>query len=262
MRSLILFCLLLVAACVYSQSPSMSAPLNGTYMAEFGGDVLTLNLKPSNSSTYTGEMKDSQQTYAVELRQKGNTVEGSAVESTMGLVFTITGTTGQDAMSLHFEIDLFGKINSMDIVFTKPGSASSASLPDASNSDLTFPAGAEHPQALTGTWTHEQLYQSGYGDNGMSAGFSESMTFLPDGHLAEGGSNTYISGSNYSGQSAGAGSGIVPGVVWYTIGNQLYMIVNENGTTETVHLGKYYIEDGHLLITTLSGEKLLLSKSN
>ena len=113
---------------------------------------------------------------------------------------------------------------------------------------------------MIGTWTKEELYQSGYGDAYMGAGTSQSMTFLQGGRMAEAGSSSYISGSDYNGQSSDDGGGVIPGVIWYTIGNQLYMQGTENGRTQTVHLGKYYIENNNMLITGTNGEKILLTK--
>ncbi|HSF89687.1 MAG TPA: hypothetical protein VLA46_09735, partial [Saprospiraceae bacterium] len=94
----------------------------------------------------------------------------------------------------------------------------------------------------------------------MGAGFSQSMTFLANGQLSEGGSFATMSGSNYSGQSTGQGAGVIPGVKWYTIGNQLYMQVTENGQTQEVHLGRYYVENNNMLITGTNGEKILLKR--
>ena len=129
-------------------------------------------------------------------------------------------------------------------------------------SQVVFPSGASHPQELLGTWTKEELYQSGQGDSYMGASASESMTFLAGGRMAESGSSATISGSNYSGQSSGQGTGVIPGLVWYTIGNQLYLQVTENGQTQNVHLGKYYVENNNMLITGTNGEKILLTRSN
>jgi hypothetical protein len=96
----------------------------------------------------------------------------------------------------------------------------------------------------------------------MGAGFSQSMTFLPDGHIAEGASSAYMSGSYYSGQSTGQGSGIIQGLAWYAIGNKLFLQITERGQLQTVQLGTYYIEGNNMLITGTNGEKLLLSRKN
>ena len=69
-----------------------------------------------------------------------------------------------------------------------------------------------------------------------------------------------MSGSNYSGQSTGQGGGIIPGAAWYTIGNQLYLMFTENGQTQNVALGKYYVEGNNMLLTGSNGEKILLSR--
>ncbi len=237
-------------------------PLSGTYSGFSNGDAISLNLQPPSGNAYTGIMKDSYQTYAVALTRNGSAVQGSATESSLGLVFQISGVLIANQLNLNFAIELQGMKTTMDISFTKEDGAGQAERSMMTNQlNLNFPAGAEHPTALVGRWTKEELYQSGSGDNYMGAGFSQSTTFLSNGQMAEAGSNAHISGSNYSGQSSGGNNDVVPGVLWYTQGNQLYLLVTENGVTQTLHLGKFYIEDQNMLITGTNGEKILMRKN-
>jgi hypothetical protein len=261
MRYTLAFWAFILAINVYAQTSRIAEGLAGNYSASFNGDELYLSLEKNSGNTYGGIMKDSYQTYTVALTLAGTRVTGTAKESTLGLEFKITGQVQGDQLPLNFTIEVAGESNSMDIVFAREGSAQSPGITyDDHPSAMVLPAGAQHPQEVVGTWAKEELYQSGYGDNYMGSSFTQSMTFLADGHLAEGASSAYMSGSNYNGQSSGQGGGVIPGAAWYTIGNQLYMMYNENGQTQTVHLGKYYVEGNNMLITGTNGEKILLSR--
>lgn len=213
---------------------------------------------------YSGVMEDSYQTYTLNLSLAGTKVSGTANESSMNLQFDVVGKILGEQLSLSFTFELAGEKNSMDIVFLRQGTEASGSLnlDDETPSNLSFPSGTSHPQEVCGAWTKEELYNSGSGSSFMGAGFSQSMTFLPDGHIAEGASSAYMSGSYYSGQSTGQGSGIIQGLAWYAIGNKLFLQITEQGQLQTVQLGTYYIEGNNMLITGTNGEKLLLSRKN
>ncbi len=208
-----------------------------------------------------GQMADSYQTYIVQLIKTGTKVTGTATETSLGLQFDIKGQVDGRKLSLTFTIELNGEKNTMDLTFLKDGDAPQQTPDDDTVIPaLVFPSGATHPANVAGTWVKEDTYQSGYGDAYMGAGFSTMMTFLPDGHVAEGGSQAYISGSNYSGQSSGQGSGAVPGLGWYVIGNVFYLQVTDSGKTRNIPIGTYYVEGNNMLITASSSEKLLLTR--
>ena len=87
----------------------------------------------------------------------------------------------------------------------------------------------------------------------------ELMTFGEDGSLIYGGSKTSVGGnmSDYSEQAGGE----IPNVVWHTKENCIYLTAKDkSGKQETAKLGKYYIEDGKMLITSDDGTKLVLLK--
>lgn len=248
---------------IHAQSAVKSDLLTGNYSAAFNGDNLVLSIYKQSGSSYTGIMLDSYQKYALTLEYSGSgDISGSAKEYSMGLLFDVSGRIEGDALPLVFSIVVAGERKDMVIEFVREGSGAPATGAFENPPAMALPIGASNPEDLIGTWVKEEQYQSGYGDSYMGAGFSQSMTFLSGGHLAEGGSSATISGSNYSGQSTGQGSGVLPGVMWYTIGNQLYMQVYENGQVQNIQLGTYYVEDNHMLITGTNGEKLLLSRSN
>ncbi len=253
------FCSLFIQA----QASVNADPLSGQYRTNLQGDEIVLGINLKSGSAYIGTMTDSHQKYSLNLELSNNKdVTGTAKEYSMGLQFDVTGTLDGDQLSLTFSITVGNEQNQMKIDFAREGAIAEGVDGTSLNSQTmpALPKDAVHPRDLVGTWTKEELYNSGYGDNYMGAGFSESMTFLSDGQLSDGGSSATMSGSNYSGQSAGQGSGVIPGVKWYTIGNQLYMQVTENGQTQEIHLGRYFVENGNMLITATNGEKVLLKK--
>ena len=247
--------------------PRLSAqsadPLAGSYTADLNGELVSLKLVKGSDGTYSGAMNDSYQSYAVALQLTGSEVKGQATESTLGLTFEVTGTLKGNALPLHFAFEFEGTKNTMDVHFTKTGKLQTAPAPELYDQDtkLVFPSGATHPTSIAGTWMKEELYQSGYGENFMGAGFSQKMTFFPDGHIAEGASSSYMSGSYYSGQSYGDGDGVIPGLGWYTIGKTFYIQLTENGKTQNIPLGTFYVEGNNMMITASSGDKLLLTRS-
>ena len=262
MRYVLSISLALMIVFANAQSSAGSDPLAGNYTASYNNDNLYLSLERRSGSSYNGIMEDSYQTYKGDLRLAGYNVSGTAVESTMDLRFDVVGKVKGEQLSLSFTIDILGEKQTMDVVFLRQGASatSTLNLDDVTTSKLSFPSGAAHPQEVCGAWAKEELYNSGSGDSFMGAGFSQTMTLLPDGHIAEGASTSYMSGSYYSGESTGQGSGIIPGLAWYTMGNKLFLQITENGQLQNVPLGTYYIEGSNMLITGGNGEKLLLTR--
>jgi len=260
----LLILLVLLISDLPAQTTGAGDILAGNYSATFDGANVTLRLKHKQGTAYTGVMNDGYQTIKMTLERSGTKITGEATEPTLGITLGILGEVIGNELSLSFIVDVSGEENTMDILFTRdietarPEESNDFPVPTA----LVFPVGAEHPVDITGTWSKEEFYQSGSGSNYMGAGFTESMTFLPDGRVAEGGSAASISGSNYSGQSTGAGSGVIPGLAWYTMGNRIFIQVTDAGKTQNMPLGTFYIEGNNMLITGTSGEKLLLTKSN
>jgi hypothetical protein len=263
-HQILLILLVLLTLEIPAQTSGTGDILAGNYSSTFNGANVTLRIKHKQGASYTGVMNDSYQTIKMTLQRSGTEVKGEATEPTLGITFQIQGEVLGDELALNFKVDFMGENNTMDILFTRDIETTE---PEGSNdfpepTSLVFPVGAEHPVDITGTWSKDEMYQSGSGSNYMGAGFTESMTFLPDGHIAEGGSAASISGSNYSGQSTGAGSGVIQGLAWYTMGNRIFLQVTDAGKTQNMPLGTFYIEGNNMLITGTSGEKLLLTKSN
>jgi len=238
---------------------------SGEYKGVMNGDPVRMVLSQSGSAL-TGTMEDSQQKYQLEGLVSGSTMKGKATESSLGIVFDLDGNLEGDLLKLTLTLDFLGTKQEMKLDLTKStkrtaDSSSAGKSGPTANNRVKLPAGAHLDPDLVGMWTRSENYNSGYGDNFMGASIQESIRFYPDGSLSDGGSRAGISGSYYSGSSESSGtSEKIEGAGWYNIGNQLYIAVSQNGKTETAHLGKYYIENGAMLITAQNGNKTLLKK--
>ncbi|MEZ4888131.1 MAG: hypothetical protein R3E32_25610 [Chitinophagales bacterium] len=230
----------------------------GTYYGQINGDNAELVLQSAGTNALQGTMKDSQQNYAVSATTSGNKLTGKAVENQLGIIFILDGTLDNNQLSTTMTVEVLGNTQTIYIDFMKQGSAST--MPTvAKNEKITLPDNAQHNSSLVGVWSKEEYYNSGFGDNYMGGSFSQSLVFYADGSAADGGSSAGISGSNYSGNSQ-SGVQALPNIMWYNIGNQLYLMANQNGKTETIHLGRYFIERNKLLITGANGNEILLTK--
>jgi hypothetical protein len=237
------------------------AQWEGTYYGVVNGDNIVVTLEQSGDIV-TGSMQDSYQTFGLEGTILGQELIGSATENTLYLEFEFYATKvgnrlectlaigeGDERLENAFSVEKEGaRDNGISVAET------------AVSSDIPFPSGATFPASLVGQWVQNETYNSGSGDNFMGANFSQSMTFYSDGTLSEGGSSASMSGSNYSGQSSGEGSGKLEGIGWYAKQKNLYVIVFNEGSWTSVFLGTWFTENGHLLITGENGNKLLLSR--
>jgi len=236
---------------------------NGEYKGTLEGDQVTLFLESAGSNMLKGWMKDSNQRFDITAEFNGSRMAGTATENTFGLVFSLLGELKNDQLEASLIFELLGEKTVTPFTLFRVISGSSnknKQLNATSDSKISLPKGAYLDPAVCGTWTKHESYNSGYGDNFMGANFSQSLSFLPDGRVGEAGSNASMSGSHYSGNSSGSGKGIIDGLLWYTVGNQLYLQVSEQGKTQQIHLGKYYVERNNMLITGVNGEKLLLAR--
>lgn len=228
----------------------------GDYYGTVNGDNVRITLV-QNGSEITGEMQDSQQTYALQGNVAGAEFTGTATESTYQLSFGLNAYMNGEMLECNLIVEMNGERSEVPFLMQKQGSNT---VNPSAGASIPFPKDATFPVALTGFWTQHESYNSGSGDNFMGANFSQTMTFHPDGTLSEGGTNASMSGADYSGQSEGAGAGKLEGLGWYAVENNFYLIVFHEGKWLPVNVGTWYAENNNLLITGSGGEKLLLSR--
>jgi hypothetical protein len=232
----------------------------GKYTGQANGDNIELTLQSNGDNTLNGNMKDSQQSYIVSASTNGNKLTGTAFESTMGLTFVLDGTLNGNQLPIKMTIEVGGQSNTMLVNFTKQGSSETQATKEAPQySKPKLPSGATHDPNLVGTWVKQEHYSSGYGSDAMHGSFNQSMILFANGSVSDGGSRAGINGSNYSASSEDNGEAL-PNVFWYNIANQIYLQGTQNGQTQAVHLGQYYIENGKMLITAANGTKSFLTK--
>ncbi|MBK8518104.1 MAG: hypothetical protein IPL55_18015 [Saprospiraceae bacterium] len=233
----------------------------GTYEGVLDRDQVKLTLIKSGKNTLSGNMTDSANKYDVEGIYSGNTFTGSANEKNLGLIFEMVSVLNGNQLQTTLMLDVFGKKEKMEITFIRSGSAITPAK-STKTDEKNVVSGKKRDPQVVGLWVKESNYNSGYGFNDTygAMSVSEKMEFLADGTMADGGSQTVISGSNYYGTSSSGSKNILQGMNWYTDENKIYLVVTENGQSQTVELGKYFIENSHMLITGSNGEKLLLSK--
>lgn len=260
MKSIILV-LLSSAFCSLSLAQN---PFIGTYTGVLNGDNIKLILQTSANNTLVGKMTDSQQVYEVNATSNGSKMNGTAVEKTYNLTFQLNGTLKDNHLLMNMTIEILGQKQDMQVDFTRQGTSSSASkvaeqAPQYNKPKM--PSSGKIDPNLVGKWVSEQHYNSGSGDNFFGSSSTQSLIFFADGSLSDGGSSVSVSGSNYYGNSSDKGQPTsLPNVSWYVQNQHIFIIGSENGQAQTVDLGKYYIENGAMLITGNNGKKLLLQK--
>lgn len=230
--------------------------LTGVYEGKFNGDNITLTLELTGKKDVSGKMKDSANSYDLTGIYQENTLKGVITEKKLGLTFEIDAELKDNELLATLSLDVFGTIEKMEIQLFRVG------YKKRDNQIKNPVSGKSRDNQVSGVWVKESNYSSGYGSNGSygSMSSSESMVFLSDGRMSDGGSQTVIGGNNYTGESTRQAGNIIPGLFWYTENNKIFLFITENNQTQTVELGKYYIENNHMLITAGNGEKLLLTK--
>lgn len=235
----------------FTLSAIFSQSLAGKYTGVYQGEPVVLTLEASDGDTYAGVLDDGHNKYNVTARGQGSGLTGQATESSLGLTLQLQGELRGNHLALKLAI--MGVELPVDLYRENGGAAS----PPASAIPVS---GKQRDQALVGSWTNQSNYNSGgFGQGSMS---SESiLVLLADGRVADGGSRTVVGGAGWSGSSGGSATGVVDGVYWFTENKKLYLQAVQNGQTEVQLLGKYYLENNHLLITADNGNKVLFYRS-
>jgi hypothetical protein len=236
-----------------AMAPAFAADLAGVYRGQLNGDGVTLTLSQSGTAI-SGSMVDSYQRYDVAGQVEGNRLRGTATEQSLGIQFELTGEIANRYIDLVLVVEMLGQRSEQSARFAKDGE----SLADAPTAGAAGDPVAAGDPALIGRWVHESSYQSGSGDSFFAANTRQSIVFLADGRVANGGADVSMSGDSYFGQSSGGGAGT--DLRWETRDQHLFLVGTDNGRVQRVDLGRYYVEDGRMLITGNNGQKLLLTR--
>ena len=255
MKSVVVLLSLMICTSTYAQWV-------GTYEGQLNGDNVKVNITSQANQKIVGEMSDSYQIFTITGDINGNRMAGDAVEQTLGLKFALLGEIKGNMIDFKLVVNILGMKSETPFSVTRQNNTTAKSASNKSaNSNTPLAKNTTRDPKLVGRWTKNESYNSGYGDNFMGANFSQSVIFLADGGVADGGSSARMSGSNYSGKSSDGGSNQeVPGLTWHTKDSQIYFTYTQDGKSQTESLGKYYIENNNMLITLANGSKVLFSK--
>jgi len=232
----------------------------GQYEGLLNGDKVILTLQLSGKNQLSGSMKDSGNNYNVSGTYSDKNFTGKATEVNLGIEFLMESMLNGSELNTTLAIDVFGVIQKIQVLFFKKTEGSIQVLPKIKGKNPV--ANKSKDSGVIGSWVKESNYSSGYSQNNSygAMNFTETMTFLSDGTMLNGGSNVVVSGNNYTGESSSQVANIIEGLFWYTDGNKIYLHITENNQSQTVELGTYFIENKHMLITGTNGIKMLLSK--
>lgn len=276
---------LLLLSCAFSFLSGLSSQnvFTGIYNGPYEGDQVEMILEQSGAQVY-GTMQDSYQTYLVDAIASGTGIIGTASESTLGLILAFDGNIAGNELQLNLSLDQSGfKIPMPGLLLTKSVASNNdyygSQYPEAtqeipsnewnnySNTNTStyipaLPSDAYRDPALMGEWYKEEMYNSSGGFDGyyMSTSTRTGISYNSDGSVSDLGSSTTISTSDAYGNSASNGYATIPNTCWFTRNNHVYLLVEENGKKETVEIGKYYIENSSMLITTPEGKKTLFQR--
>lgn len=227
----------------------------GEYAGQYNGDNIHLTLKADGVGKLSGQLKDSGQKYTVSATNEGSNISGTVKNQTLDISMDFSGKLNGDALSVkltYLGVD-------MNIVLNKVGQASNNPTVESNDSKVPMPklpSNAQHDKALIGTWVRQENYNSGAGMDGYYSNTSY-LAFNADGSLSDLGVEMVAGSYSGSAKVSRGEKGVLPGVKWYTENKSLYLLATDGVNTETVRLGKYYLENGALLITADNGTKVL-----
>ncbi len=243
--------LLLVAT-----APAFASSVAGDYRGMLSGEPVALQLQ-QDGHRITGTLSDTTYSYELEASVQGQRLSGRAIQPELGLVVMLDGPIRAEGLDLNISLTLLGQTATERVWFSRRDSARGSNREQATDSPRAAPSGQRDP-AMIGHWVHEELYNSGSGADFMGTSSTQSMVLLADGRIANGGSAVHMGGSNYSGYSSDAGGDVVAGASWSTRDQHLWF--SEDATGQQVDLGRYFVENGRLLLTGNNGKRMLFTR--
>ncbi len=242
-------------------TPIFAQSFLGTWQGQVKGSNGGLKAELSleiNANQLTGQMLvysgGETNTYQI----KGNV----AVNMATGTLTYNDGTVFTFVMQLQNNV-MQQKISYNNQVILEGNFAKVTSISPSTTHTSVKADGLSRDPNLVGKWTYQENYSS---NGGFYGGSSMSIILNADGTIDDGGSRSYVSGPNSSGNSSSGGNSDIAqvkaaGARWFTKGNILYWRVNVNGKITDVPNSKYYIEKDALLLTDVNtGKKKLYYK--
>lgn len=224
------------------------------------GEPIELTLSGMEGAV-TGTLSDNVHAYRVTAAIDGGQLVGHADQDTLGLRVGLRGDVQAAGMTLEIRLSILGEEASEQIWLARSDAGRHASV----EAERTHPepglssAPGERDPALVGHWVHEEIYNSGSGADFLGASSRRGLILRADGGVADGGSAVSLSGDGYLGQSSDGGSGVVPGVTWFSRGQHLWLHNAADG--QTVDLGRYYAEPGRMMVTAENGRRMLFTRA-
>ena len=237
-------------------TPVLASSVAGSYQGMLSGEPVALQLQ-QDGHRISGTLSDTTYSYELEATVDGLRLSGRAIQPELGLIVTLEGPIRPDGLDLNISLTLLGQTATERVWFSRRGTARGSDREQAADAPRAAPSGQRDP-AMIGHWVHEELYNSGSGADFMGTSNTQSMVLLADGRIANGGSAVHMGGSNYSGYSSDAGGDVVAGASWSTRDQHLWF--SEDATGQQVDLGRYFVENGRLLLTGNNGQKMLFTR--
>ena len=248
-----------LAACFLSLiavTQATATSVSGHYQGLLSGEPVSLQLQEEDHQV-VGVLSDTSYSYSVEAQVAGERLSGRAIQPELGLMVMLDGPISSNGLDLTITLTLLGQTATERVWFSRSGTHLESQREPSNEAQPSTPSAQRDP-ALIGHWVHEELYNSGSGADFMGSSSAQSMVLLADGRIANGGSSVHMGGSNYSGYSSDAGGEVVAGASWRTRDQHLYFVEDASG--QQADLGRYFVENGRLLLTGNNGKRMLFTQ--
>lgn len=248
-----------LAACLLSliaAAQATATSVSGHYQGLLSGEPVSLQLQEEGHQV-SGVLSDETYSYSVEAQVAGERLSGRAIQPELGLMVMLDGPISTNGLDLTITLTLLGQTATERVWFSRSGAHPGSQREPSSEARHSTPS-AQRDRALIGHWVHEELYNSGSGADFMGSSSTQSMVLLADGRIANGGSSVHMGGSNYSGYSSDEGGEVVAGASWRTRDQHLYFVEDASG--QQADLGRYFVENGRLLLTGNNGKRMLFTQ--
>lgn len=248
---------IILSGCIGASVDENNNPLEGDYTTIVEGSTVNLNIKVNNQDEVSGKMDDGINTYQLKAFITDQGMSGLLQELNEGIDLILSGTIIGNSLQLDLQMTSPVKAEPFTLTFQKVGSTAEKTQ----SSNKKTEKNKERDPRLVGVWVYEQIYNSGYGYEGASMNYYETLVFLEDGRVFSGEGGVQVSGSYFSGSSSGPASSPTD-EFWHTKDNRmLFDSPDKNGNLVTTDAGRYFIDDQYrMMVTADNGSKRLWVK--